>query len=144
MAVVLSDPPLRRDKIRGVLGMPTRHHLRRFFTLGFSVITREFKSRLASIPSRLWIRIGFFPILARRAGIPGVAGGLGVPAKSINFWNREVKKNLGLFFTFWGCFSWREFPCFHADLPGFGFFFVCVRPRVFFRPHGRKKNWGLF
>ena len=26
----------------------------------------------------------------RRAGIPGVAGGLGVPAKSINFWKRGV------------------------------------------------------
>ena len=33
--------------------------------------------------------------------------------------------------------SWREFPCFHADLPGFRFCFFCVRHQVFFRPHGR-------
>ena len=39
--------------------------------------------------------------------------------------------------------TWRESPCFHADLPGFGFAF-CVRDRVFFSPAWAKKNWGPF
>ena len=46
-----------------------------------------------------------------RAGIPGVAGRLGVPAKTIVYWKRAVfcsrvsaKKNWVFFFVFWGCF----------------------------------------
>ena len=79
-----------------------------------------------------------------RAGIPGVAGRLGVPAKTINFWKRAVffsrvsaKKNwvffrllgvflcfLGVFLRFWGCFC------------AFGVFFLFfARQRDFF--------WGL-
>ena len=42
-----------------------------------------------------------------RAGIPGVAGGLGVPEKSINFWNRvffarKREKKIGCFFRLLG------------------------------------------
>ena len=41
----------------------------------------------------------------------------------------------------WG--SWREFPCFHADLPGFGFaFFVC--DTEFFSPAWANKKMGAF
>ena len=45
-----------------------------------------------------------------RAGIPGVAGRLGVPAKTINFWKRAVfcarkrEKKSGCFFRLLGVF----------------------------------------
>ena len=39
--------------------------------------------------------------------------------------------------------AWREFPWFHADLPGFGFtFFVC--DAEFFSPAWAKKSAGAF
>ena len=38
--------------------------------------------------------------------------------------------------------TWRDFPCFYADLPGFVFFCVCVRKRgIFFARMGEKKSW---
>ena len=47
-------------------------------------------------------------IIASRAGIPGVAGRLGVPAKKVEFWKRAVffkRKKMVLFFlAFWRCF----------------------------------------
>ena len=40
--------------------------------------------------------------------------------------------------------TWREFPCFHADLPGFGFAFLCATPSFFVARMGEKKNWAFF
>ena len=66
-----------------------------------------------------------------RAGIPGVAGRLGVPAKTINF------LNWGVFFAFWGCFC-ALWGCFCA----FGGVFVLLGCFFLFFARQREKNWG--
>ena len=69
-----------------------------------------------------------FWVLAR-AGIPGVAGVLGLPARPTNFWNRDFFRAYARFFL--GCFPrllevflcfWGVFLCF------WGVFFLFARP----------------
>ena len=79
---------------------------------------------------------------SNRAGIPGVAGGLGVPAKTINFWKRAVffsrvsaeeEKDWVFFSPFGGVFVLLGgvFAFFGVFLCFLGVFFSFARQREF-------------